>query len=210
MLDQELKDKIELFLEPDYCEVVENECELWEWQDTGRSKLTVHLPAEVSILCIRDHDNKPRCGFLNQATQYGLKKSVDHIILIQNPNGTWTANLIEMKSNVRDSVWQKISLKARATMLNMKALAAVLGITIDSFKVYTTYERLNFSADDPTDLFSRKPKFGGGWKENEWDKNHLPYYATQTQIQSFYHNGIKMAREDIDGQSTLCGVLALT
>ena len=215
MLERSLQDKIDVYLKPDYLKVVENECELWEGEDgepgarNGRTRLKVILPPDVSILCIRKHDIQPRCAFLNPATEYGLEKSVDHILLTPNTNGTWTVHLIEMKSGLGRSEWREISLKARASMLNMKALAAILDISIEAFEVYTTYERLSYHTDDPTSLTERKERLGGGWKENEWDNHQLPIYIPKGKKTFLWHNGVKMNTEVVDGQDTLCGELVL-
>ena len=209
MLEQSLQDKIDVYLKPGYIEVVENECELWEMESSGRTKLKVILPANTSILCIRNHDNQPRCQFLNPSSDCGLTKSVDHILLTPNQNGSWTAHLIEMKSTVEREKWHDIGLKARASMLNMKAAAAVLDIPVDSFKVYTTYGRLSHFIDDQTNLAGRKTMLGGDWKENEWDKNKIPIYIPRGQKIYLWHNGIKMKKEVVDNKDTLCGELTL-
>lgn len=209
MLEQSLQDKIDVFLIPGYIEVVEDECELGEDEDEGRTKLSVALPTDTSVLCIRKHDKQPRCKFLNPETKYGLEKSVDHILIVQNKSGKWTVHLIEMKSGLGRSEWHDISLKVRASMLNMKAVAAILDIAIDSYKVYTTYRRLSYRDADPTNLAGRKAKLGGGWKENEWDNQRIPIYIPRGKKEYLSHCGVKMNHETIDGKETLCGELKL-
>lgn len=210
MLDQKLKDKIEVFLISDYIEILSGEFELWEKSDDGRTRLKVGLLSDESILCIRDHDHQPRCAFLNPDRKYGLMKSVDHIVLTPNDNDTWTAHLIEMKSGVGESEWNDIRAKVRASILNMRACAAVLDITISLFKIYTTYERLSYKVDDPTNLTGRKPRLGGGWKENEWDKNQVFIYVPKGKKEFLWHNGIKMKKEIVEGKDTLCGEVTLS
>lgn len=209
MLEQSLQDKIDVYLKPGYIEVVEKECELWEKESSGRTRLRVILPENASVLCIRDYDNQPKCQFLNPSGEYGLEKSVDHILLVLNPSGKWTVHMIEMKSGVRREVWHDIGLKARASILNMKAATAILDIEVDSYKVYTTYERLTYIIDDPTNMAGRKPMLGGGWKENEWDNHQIPIYIPKGKKTYLWHNGIKMNKEAVDGQDTLIGELTL-
>ena len=209
MLEQSLQDAIEVYLKPKYVEVVENECELWERKNPGRTKLNVALPQDVSTLCLCDHDSKPKCEFINDDEYVGLRKSVDHVLLTPNADGRWTVHLIEMKTSVGRSEWQKISKKARATILGIKALAAILDIQIDSYKVYTTYGRLSYHVADPTNLAGRKAMLGGGWKELEWDRNQLPIYIPKGKKAYLWHKGIKMEKQTIEGEETLCGTLTL-
>ena len=209
MLEQSLKDKIDVYLKPDYIEVVDNECELWEYETSGRTRLEVHLPSNTSILCIRNHDNKPKCEFLNPTKASGLKMSVDHILLTPNQDGKWTVHLIEMKSGVGREKWKEIGLKARATILNMKAMAATLDLPIASFKVYTTYDHLLHGTSDPTSMTERKAELGKDWIADEWNKNLIPIMVPKGKTEYLAHNGVKMVKEPVDGEDTLCGELTL-
>ena len=147
--------------------------------------------------------------FLNKTKTTGLGRSVDHILLTRNDNGKWTAHLIEMKSGVSIKRWNEIKLKARASMLNIKALAAVLDISLESIVVYTTYEKLVLEVGDPTNLAGRKPMLGGGWKENEWDKNRIAIRIPKGREEYLTHKGIKMTKARIDAFDVLCGELSL-
>ena len=209
MLDQNLIDKIDVYLKPDYIEIVEGKSQLTEEEDSGRTRLNVSLSGTNSYLCIRDNDHKATCEFLNKTKTTGLGRSVDHILLTRNDNGKWTAHLIEMKSGVSIKRWNEIKLKARASMLNIKALAAVLDISLESIVVYTTYEKLVLGVSDPTNLAGRKPMLGGGWKENEWDKNRIAIRIPKDREEYLTHKGIKMTKERIDAFDVLCGELSL-
>lgn len=132
MLEQSLRNRIEVYLKQNYLEIVSNDCELWEKKIPGRTRLKVVLPGTVCALCITDYDNKSKCEFLNDLSQYGLRKSVDHVLLTPNSNGTWTVHLIEMKTGLSQDKWKDISQKTCASMLNVKALAAILEMCFDT------------------------------------------------------------------------------
>ena len=60
MLDQNLIDKIDVYLKPNYVEIVEGMCQLTEEEDSGKTRLNVNLSETNSYLCIRDNDHTPK------------------------------------------------------------------------------------------------------------------------------------------------------
>lgn len=209
MLDQRLKDRIDVYLRPHYLEEVHESCVLWETELSGRTRLNVILPRDSCVLCIRDYDHKAKCGFLSEDTTAGLQKSMDHILVVQQPDGAWKVHLIEMKSSISGNKWEEIRQKARASILNIKALAAVLDILVAEYVIYTTYEKLSLHENNPADLATRKLKLGGGWKEDEWDKNQILIRVPKGIKERHAHKGIQMQREPIEGIDTLCGEVTL-
>ena len=81
---------------------------------------------------------------------------------------------------------------------------------IESFKVYTTYDHIALRESDPTSIITRKHSLGEGWKESEWDKNRIHVLVPNEEKMYLTHNGIQMMPQIIDGESTLCGELALS
>jgi len=71
------------------------------------------------------------------------------------------------------------------------------------------YEKLVLGVADPTNLAGRKPMLGGGWKENEWDKNRIAIRIPKGREEHLTHKGIKMTKERIGAFDVLCGELSL-
>ena len=207
MLTQELINKIKVYLKPLYFEPQAEHYELWERTDSGLSKLDVKVTIEDpnNVLCIAEYDLKPKCNFLNESASFALQKSVDHVLLCQKEDGLWDAHLIEMKTTVYDKRWEEIRGKMRASMLNVLAVAAVLGITIEEFYAYTTYEHVSTNDPLPTDLAARKRPLGRSWKRDEWDQGFINIRIPIGKQQAIKHKGLQMTRQEYQGKSTLCG-----
>lgn len=211
MLDRELKQKIDTFILKDYFTTDQALYQLIEEEDTGRSQLDVSFPTTSNILCLPNYDNKHRCEFLSWPEKHGMRKCVDHVFLYKASSGKWVILLIEMKTSVGDNTWIDIKKKVRASILNIKALAAVLDLPIERFLVYTTYENLLFKNPSPENPVERKQHLGvPSTKEDEWDQERIKINLLNPSRDEFHHTGIQMNRQVIGGKSTLYGTLNIT
>ena len=211
MRDEMLEKKITEYIDSSYFQAAQNNYQLWEKKDSGRSQLAVsfaHQPHDV--LCIAEYDNKSRCGFFTAS--HGMQKCVDHVILIKNQDGKWTGHLIEMKSKVDNGRWTSIKQKVRASILNIRALAATLDLPIEisDFSVYTTYERIDNRGAAPENPVERRATLGKpSFIADEWDQKRILVDFLKESNDVFSHTDIKMTRTNVDGLSTLCGELVI-
>lgn len=212
MLDVQLKKKIDTFILENYFITDQASYQLVECEDTGLSQLEVSFPAGlVDVICIANYDKKHRCEFLSITEKYGMRKCVDHVLLVKQNSGKWVVYLIEMKTSIGSNTWVNIRQKVRASILNIKALAAVLDLPIERFLIYTTYENLVFNNAAPENPAERKRQLGVlGPKEDEWDKNRIIINLLNTSKDEYYHSGIQMEKRVLEGKDILCGALTIT
>lgn len=215
MLDPQLAKKINTFILENYCitelDTGQNSYVLEEHDDAGLSTLEVSCSSGTdNILCIANYDKLPRCEFLSQSEKYGMRKCVDHVLLVQQSSGKWMVHLIEMKTSVGERTWVNIKQKVRASILNIKALAAVLDLPLENFMVYTTYENLAFDVHALENPVERKRHLGvPRTKEDEWDKNLIKINLLNASRDEYHHTGILMAKSDVTELSTLKGKIII-
>lgn len=209
MREQKLDQKIKTYIRDGYFEPLQTDYQLFEQTESGRTQLNISLSSEgEDVLCISNYDDKPRCAYFSDKN--GMKKCVDHVILIKQKEGDWKASLIEMKSTVGNSAWAGIKQKVRASILNINALATVLDIRIQSIDVYTTYESTNFHYSEPENPIARKLPLGSsGIKKEEWDNNIIKIDFLEDNHTVLPHAGVQMIRQEIEGKSVLCGSLVI-
>lgn len=192
-MNQRVEFALDNFLEAGYFEPEADRYLLEEKKESGRSFLTVDIKGEH--LCIRDYDNKHKCIFVKPEEKYGMKKSVDHVIIELNDTKA-IVHLIEMKSSISDSTWRDIKKKTRASYLNLQALAVYLGITIEEFRLYLTYERRTQDDIKKTkNLMAHMPLLGEQAVscQEQWEHQFV-----QIKIDKFIkipHKPIKMTRQ---------------
>lgn len=144
MIDSEIEFRIDNFIEPQYFEKPSNHYVLQETQVTDGA-----MPTDLNVivvgdnLCLKNYDKKHRSLFLIEKKGMNLSKCVDHVIL-QCLEGSWVMHLLEFKGRVDNAKWYSIHQKNLASYLNVKALAAVIGIKISKVKTYTIYSRDEF------------------------------------------------------------------
>jgi hypothetical protein len=136
-----IKYAIDNFIEEKYVLYKQSEYELFENDEGGESLLIVNV--EEESICVTNYDKKKKCSFIREDKKYGMKKCVDHFIII-NKNGLWQLHMFEMKTTVGTQTWNNIKLKFRSSYLNICALCVFLGITIDETFAYTTYSKEKF------------------------------------------------------------------
>ena len=215
MLDPQLAKKINTFILENYCitelDTGQTSYFLEEHDDAGLSTLEVSCSSgNDNILCIANYDKLPRCEFLSQFEKYGMRKCVDHVLLVKQSSGKWMVHLIEMKTSVGEHTWVNIKQKVRASILNIKALAAVLDLPLENFMAYTTYENLAFDTRAPENPAERKSRLGvPGTKEDEWDKNLIKINLLNSSRDEYHHTGIPMVKSVADGINKLCGKLII-
>lgn len=166
-----------------------------EKSDSGKSELTVAVSGDN--LCSEDYDHKGKCNFLKENSSFKLGKSVDHILLQKKHQG-WILHLIEMKSQVDNKRWHEIRQKTRASYFNACALERVLGIHIDSVKVYTTYERTRFTdisvTTDPKTFVIPLGKPIVPIPKTDWESNLISVDVGE--FVKFEHEAVKMERSE--------------
>ena len=193
---------IDKFLKDNFFENKSNIYNLKENKQSGKSDLTLSVKGEN--LYINDFDNKGKCKFLKEEKEFGMNKSVDHIIL-QKVGDIWTAHLFEMKTSVGNRTWLEIKQKVRTCYMTIKAVAVFLGIEINDVCVYTTYEFDKFS-DYPKETTNTKlytPLLGKKMPncKEEWDNNFIKLnFGIELKLK---HKPIKMIKST-DG-TTLIG-----
>lgn len=165
--------KDNLFL-PDYFSDNQTLYDLHERKESGKSVLKVTLNS-LDNLCIEDFDNSKKCGFFKQDREFGMQKSVDHVIF-QNCSGNCTLHLIEMKKTVGSETFKGVKRKVRSSYLNALAIAVALGITITQTIAYTSFLELKFDTEADTNSNPQiyKPMLGEraiDVKKDEWDKD---------------------------------------
>lgn len=212
MLDPKLERKIKVFIREQYFDADQVSYQLTEEAEEGLSLLDVSFSAgSADILCISNYDKKKRCEFLSETSRDGMRKCVDHALLVKQPSGKWIVHLIEMKSSIGNETWINIKQKVRASILNIKALAAVLDLPIDTFLIYTTYKELVFGNKAPENPIERKAALGrADMKKDEWDRERILINLLEDRRSEYHHTGIQMAERSVDGKQTLCGALQIT
>ncbi len=165
--------KDNLFLE-DYFRANQIVYDLHERKESGKSVLTVTLDS-LDNLCIEEFDNLKKCGFFKLEREFGMQKSVDHVIF-QNCSGGCTLHLIEMKKSVGSETFKGVKRKVRSSYLNALAIAASLGIRITQTIAYTSFLDLKFDIEAGTNSNPQIYKTMLGErvfdvKKDEWDKN---------------------------------------
>lgn len=187
---------VDNLLQKNYFLPQSNSYRLRENAQDGKSMLEVHI--STTNYCIEDYDHSKKCSFFVEDGKIGMQKSVDHIVLEKKENNNWILHLIEMKTSVGHKTWREIKQKVRTSFLSMSALAAVMGITIDEIKTYTTYEKEKFdSVKENTNPRAMLPPLGRpaiDFKKEEWDRNII--CITLGDIKTFQHKGIKMKNQD--------------
>jgi hypothetical protein len=188
-----IKFAIDNFIIDNYFLPMKNIYELKETADSGKSVLKVNI--ENENICIEDYDNKPKCVFTREDKKYCMRKSVDHVLLL-NDNDNWILHLIEMKSSLGNRTWIEVKGKFRASYLNMKALCEFLGISLSSVCTYTTFEKESFNTiqnlADPKTILPMLGEKAIDPKKDEWDKNIVTLNFGEGI--SFPHKSVKMTR----------------
>lgn len=211
MYEESLQKRIDTYILPDYFVPEKDEYRLMEAAESGRTELNVILEnaTEGTCICIECYDMKQRCEFL--ARLNGMRKCVDHVVLTKNDHGMWDVHLIEMKKTDNRSKWIDIKQKVRASILNIRALASVLGIEIHDYKVYTTYEKVDFRSSAEENPAERRRLLGSPVlsEQMEWDNNQIAINFLEASLTCYAHQGIQMQREIRDGMETLCGALTI-
>lgn len=205
MYNSRIKFAMDNFIVEDYFLPMKKVYELKETADSGKSNLTVRIDKEN--ICIEDYDNQKKCTFVREEKKYCMKKSVDHVILI-NDGEKWILHLIEMKSSVGNKTWIEIKGKFRASFLNMKAICEFLGISISHVCTYTTFENELFNSGknmaDPKALLPMLGEKAIDMKRDEWDKNIVVLNFGEKEV--FRHMPLKMYR---DPSGELIGELSI-
>lgn len=205
MYNSRIQYALENFIEENYFLPMSYSYMLKEKDDLGKSLLKVTVAAEN--ICIEDYDGKKKCGFLKEEKRFGMKKSVDHFLL-KNNGDNWDLYMIEMKSTVGDKKWREIKGKIRASLLNIRALCEVLGISIGAVYTYTTYEKESFGTQeknpDPKTYAAPLGEKISKFKQDEWDKNLIKIKIDEEV--ELPHKAIKMIR---DNQNVLQGELQI-
>lgn len=195
MIEERVKYGIDNFLEENFFLPFGNSYCLEEKSELGRSVLEIEIQGDN--LCCEDYDHKGKCSFLKVDSSFGLRKSVDHV-LIQKKEEKWILHLIEMKSKVDNKKWLEIKQKIRASYFNVCALEKVLGIHIDEVRTYTTYENVGFwSSGKSEDPKIRTAPLGQRMlpvAEEEWKNNMI--YVDVGEIVQFRHDAVKMQRTE--------------
>ena len=213
MDDELLKKRMDTYILPDYFEPEADEYRLMETEESGRTELNVRFegaPAGAHI-CIACYDMKKRCEFLARTSVNGMRKCVDHVVFTRNDGGSWNVHLIEMKKTVDRSKWFGIKQKVRSSILNIRALAAVLGMEIHEFRVYTTYEKVDFRLSAGENPAERRRPLGKpvSDQQQEWDSAQIEVNFLEIPLACYPHRGIAMQMEVRDGKDTLCGELTI-
>lgn len=194
MYNSRIQYAIDNFIDEGYFLPMKQSYELKETADSGRSLLKVTITGEN--ICVEDYDNKKRCGFLRISKEYGMQTCIDHFLL-KEAGTSWDLYMIEMKSGVGHNTWKKIKLKMRSSLLNIKALCEVLGITIGEVYACTTYETEKFSTPentaDPKALVAQLGKKAIDPKRDEWNQNIINIEVDG--LIELPHKAIKMERD---------------
>lgn len=213
MYEESLQKRIDTYILPDYFMPEKDEYRLMETEESGRTELRVVFEnaAEGTHICIECYDMKKRCEFFAQTKLNGMRKCVDHVVLTKNDSGLWDVHLIEMKKTVDRSKWIDIKRKVRASILNIRALASVIGLEIHDYMVYTTYERVDFRLSAEENPIERRVLLGrpASPHQMEWDSDRIEIDFLDVPLTRYLHKGIPMRREIRDGMDTLCGVLTI-
>ena len=146
MIDEKSQKLMNNFLSAGYVAKMSSFYELIEkGNKEGQGKSLLRLSVgNCDNICVPNYDKKGRCEFF--IDKWGMKKCIDHFILIYRLN-TWELHMIEMKTKVRRDDWEVIKEKFRASYWNIKILTQFLGISFDLERVslYTTYENEDMS-----------------------------------------------------------------
>lgn len=180
---------------PGFIENKAQEMILEESEETGRSKLKVHLKSSDN-LCIANLDKKKTdIQFFNTGKTQSLYKRVDHIIFEHLPDNKWKLHLIEMKGSVGKPKWDEIKGKFRASYLVAQAIAGMLELRITETVMYTTFERVEFTPPD-TMPSVRRPGTGRTMirMKDEWDGTCFSLNFGKRIL--FRHHPIKMERNE--------------
>ena len=189
---------IDHFIKENYFLPEKKYYELKEKDHSGKSLLK--LTINGLNICIEDYDDKIRCGFLREGKQFGMKKCIDHFVLIEN-GAVWDLYMFEMKSGVGNKTWVDIKSKLRSSFLNIKALCVFLGIALGEVYACTTYEEEKFvtvqNNADPKTILAALGKKAIDFKKDEWDKGQITIDLGVDVI--FPHKALQMERKDVLG-----------
>lgn len=197
MYDSRIQYAMDNFIEENYFLPMQNQYELLETAESGKSCLNLQVN-DINI-CVKEYDSLHKCAFLRIDKKYGMQKCIDHFVL-KKQNDVWDLYMIEMKSSVGDKKWREIKAKVRSSYLNIRGLCEFLGITIGKVFTYTTYERERFNRPSNTaDLMTLIPPLGEkatNFKKDEWDKGIINIKIDD--IIPFPHKAVKMERNSND------------
>lgn len=197
MYDTKVKFALDQFIQENYFLSMKNQYHLKEEQDSGKSDLTLNISNDN--LCIYNFDGKGKCNFLRPEKQYGMQKSVDHVLFEKHTAG-WRLHLIEMKSSVGYRKWLEIKLKMRTSYFTALAIADFLGIEFQETVAYTTYENEKFLVDQGTNPRAMMPQLGNVARDpfhDEWKKNRIILNVGEELILT--HKEILMTRNAATG-----------
>mgnify|MGYP007098665108 CR=1 FL=1 len=185
---------IKELMQPDFIQVQGRQIYLEEYEETGRSKLKVSLPAEGNLCIANVDEKKTDMLFFQNNRLKSMYKRVDHIIF-ERQNPDWRLHLIEMKSSVGEGKWIEIKGKFRASYLLAQAVAGMLELHISETIMYTTFEKVRFNPS-LTMPSARRTRTGSALIKMEQEWRGENFGLNFGERISFVHLPIQMKRNN--------------
>jgi len=139
-LDPRIEHALDKLLQKNLCAVHTGTVPVRETDKDGFADVSCTLPA--GAVCLRWDIEKVAFNFLRDA-----RTAADGALLVVRGDGSVEAHVMECKRTVDHDEWAKAKRQMRWSLARLRALAGVLGVTIDRTCCYIAYREETFSTD---------------------------------------------------------------
>jgi trans-aconitate methyltransferase len=133
-IDPQLQRLLSECLQNNLYEILAGQAVVKEQEKEGEAHVDCALPPET--VGIQWHIENPKLfPFFKQ------QLAADGSLMVQRPDGTWEAHILECKATVNQDAWAKALRQMRWSLMRLRALAGVLGVQFSRVVLYTAFRK---------------------------------------------------------------------